>query len=161
MILLLFGYDSDDVNAGFYGELDQIAAALNESGTSITVAGHTDDQGSDSYNEDLSQRRSEAVKAYLVGRGVDPVKIRAVGYGESQPVADNSSKEGQAQNRRVRCVFRCYANPKNHTPHLPHKYLSHVPIPKNHPHSQGWQNRRSHCLQLARRSHFHQVNIVI
>jgi len=103
---LLFGYDSDDVNTGFYGELDQIASALNESGTSIIVAGHTDNQGSDTYNEDLSQRRAEAVKTYLVSRGIDAAKIQAIGYGESQPVSDNSTKEGQAQNRRVEIVFK-------------------------------------------------------
>ncbi len=103
---LLFDYDSDRVNAPFYGELDQIAAALQESGTGITVAGHTDDQGSDSYNNDLSQRRAEAVKAYLVGKGIDPSKIQPIGYGESQPVADNSTSEGQAQNRRVEIIFK-------------------------------------------------------
>lgn len=103
---LLFDYDSDRVNAPFYGELDKIAAALQESSTFITVAGHTDDQGSNDYNNDLSQRRAEAVKTYLVGKGIDPSKVQAIGYGESQPVADNSSSEGQAQNRRVEIIFK-------------------------------------------------------
>jgi len=103
---LLFDYNSERINADFHYNLDQIATALNESGTSITVAGHTDSVGSRGYNQALSQRRAESVRAYLVGKGVDPVKVNAIGYGESQPVADNGSKEGQAQNRRVEIIFK-------------------------------------------------------
>ncbi len=102
---LLFAYNSDKINADFHYNLDQIAIALNESGTSITVAGHTDSVGSRGYNQALSQRRAESVKSYLVGKGIDPSKVQAIGYGESRPIADNYTSEGQAKNRRVEIVF--------------------------------------------------------
>jgi outer membrane protein OmpA-like peptidoglycan-associated protein len=69
--------------------------------TKITVEGHTDDVGDDAFNKDLSQRRAEAVVAYLVKAGVPAEKLVAVGYGEDKPVASNKSKRGRAQNRRV------------------------------------------------------------
>jgi outer membrane protein OmpA-like peptidoglycan-associated protein len=67
----------------------------------VEVAGHTDARGSDSYNQDLSQRRAEAVAEYLGGRGVAPERLIAVGYGESRPIADNDTDEGMEKNRRV------------------------------------------------------------
>ena len=94
------------IRDSFYYNLDQIATALNESGTSITVAGHTDDVGSRGYNQALSQRRAESVKSYLVGKGVAPVKIQAIGYGKSNPIASNDTEEGRAKNRRVEIVFK-------------------------------------------------------
>ena len=63
--------------------------------------GHTDSVGSDAYNQKLSVRRAEAVKAYLVNKGVDKARVYTEGKGESQPVADNKTKEGRAKNRRV------------------------------------------------------------
>lgn len=67
----------------------------------LTVAGHTDSRGDDAYNRDLSQRRAAAVKRFLVDAGVDGERIDAVGFGESEPVADNTTTEGRAMNRRV------------------------------------------------------------
>lgn len=67
----------------------------------IIIVGHTDSLGSDAYNEKLSLRRSEAVGAYLVSHGVDKSRVSTKGMGESQPVADNKTKDGRAQNRRV------------------------------------------------------------
>jgi len=67
----------------------------------ITVTGHTDRIGSHAYNMKLSTRRAEAVKAYLVVKGINSRTIEAVGYGESQPIADNSTEEGRAANRRI------------------------------------------------------------
>ena len=66
----------------------------------IAVAGHTDDRGSDSYNQLLSQRRAEAVRRYLVDKGVTNV-LTVRGYGESDPIADNGIEAGRAENRRV------------------------------------------------------------
>ena len=67
----------------------------------IIAVGHTDSVGSDAYNQKLSVARSEAVKAYLVSKGIDKNRVYTEGKGEKQPVADNKTKEGQAKNRRV------------------------------------------------------------
>ncbi|WP_144289897.1 outer membrane protein OmpA, partial [Ideonella sp. A 288] len=67
----------------------------------IIAVGHTDSDGSDGYNQKLSVRRSEAVKAYLVSKGVEKNRVYTEGKGEKQPVADNKTKEGKAKNRRT------------------------------------------------------------
>lgn len=85
--------------------LDNAAATLKEwSGVKVEVAGHTDSVSSDAYNLKLSQRRAEAVRAYLVKRGVAAERLTAKGYGESAPVADNRTAAGRAKNRRVELV---------------------------------------------------------
>jgi len=65
------------------------------------VVGHTDSRGSDKYNQKLSENRAESVKRYLVGEAIAPEKITSEGKGEAEPIADNKTKEGQFQNRRV------------------------------------------------------------
>ncbi len=71
----------------------------------LAIEGHTDNQGDDAHNQDLSNRRAQAVKAYLVDmHEVDAGRLQTAGFGEGQPVADNSSPEGRAQNRRVELV---------------------------------------------------------
>lgn len=70
----------------------------------ILVEGHTDAQGADAYNLELSQRRAEAVRTFLTSRGYEPTLVRAVGIGEARPVADNDTAEGRANNRRVEIV---------------------------------------------------------
>ncbi|XVJ70363.1 MAG: OmpA family protein [Rhizobacter sp.] len=67
----------------------------------IIAVGHTDSDGSDAYNQKLSVRRSEAVKAYLLSKGVEKNRVYTEGKGEKQPVADNKTKDGKAKNRRV------------------------------------------------------------
>jgi OmpA-OmpF porin, OOP family len=67
----------------------------------IIAVGHTDSDGSDAYNQKLSVARSEAVKAYLVSKGIEKNRVYTEGKGEKQPVADNKTKEGKAKNRRV------------------------------------------------------------
>lgn len=82
--------------------LDDLAAKLSRvSYDSITVTGHTDNVGSPAANQRLSERRAEAVKAYLASRGVDASKIKTNGQGLSKPVADNKTTQGRARNRRV------------------------------------------------------------
>lgn len=67
----------------------------------IEVGGHTDDAGNDAYNQRLSEQRANAVKDYLTSKGIDGNAIKAVGYGESKPVASNATEAGRAQNRRI------------------------------------------------------------
>ena len=82
--------------------LDKVAASLIEvPSVRVEVQGHTDSQASDAYNEELSQKRAEAVRDYLIKKGVDGSRLTAKGYGESQPIADNEAAEGRAKNRRV------------------------------------------------------------
>ena len=83
--------------------LRNVATVLNAHGevTKVTVEGHTDDRGPDDKNKDLSQRRAEAVVAFLVKEGVAADKLQAIGYGEEKPLADNKTRKGRATNRRV------------------------------------------------------------
>jgi OOP family OmpA-OmpF porin len=67
----------------------------------VEVSGHTDATGADDYNQGLSERRANSVVAYLVSKDIDAGRLSAVGHGESMPVADNATKDGRAQNRRV------------------------------------------------------------
>lgn len=84
-------------------QLDKVAEALKSQGDDkkIVVEGHTDAKGKDAYNQSLSQRRAEAVRSYLVSRGIESDMIQAVGKGEVEPIADNKTAEGRANNRRV------------------------------------------------------------
>jgi outer membrane protein OmpA-like peptidoglycan-associated protein len=85
-----------------YAELNRLADILVKyKNIRVEISGHTDNVGSDSYNQGLSQRRAQAVVDYILSRGVNLSQIVAVGYGESQPRADNSSKSGRQLNRRV------------------------------------------------------------
>jgi outer membrane protein OmpA-like peptidoglycan-associated protein len=68
---------------------------------SLSIVGHTDNTGSDEYNQKLSEDRAEAVKKYLVGKGVGEIGITASGKGETEPIADNNTPEGRDKNRRV------------------------------------------------------------
>ncbi len=82
--------------------LDGVGEALNRSRViEVELRGHTDSLGSDGYNQSLSEGRALAVKAYLANLGVDPARMTTLGFGESQPIADNGTKKGRALNRRV------------------------------------------------------------
>jgi OOP family OmpA-OmpF porin len=97
-----FAFDSAELTAEDKAELDRVAARLNElEFVGGTATGHTDDVGDAAYNQKLSERRAQAVVDYLHSKGVSPGRIRAIGMGESKPLADNSTEEGRAQNRRV------------------------------------------------------------
>ena len=96
-----FDYDSAAVRPGLYSEIDRISNVLvNYPKTVILVEGHTDSSGSESYNMDLSQRRADSVKNIIVQR-VSSGRIETMPYGESLPIADNSTEVGRAMNRRV------------------------------------------------------------
>jgi outer membrane protein OmpA-like peptidoglycan-associated protein len=89
-------------------KLDDVAKALNDTDESqkITVEGHTDSNGNDEFNLKLSRDRAEAVRSYLVTRGVKSERIEAVGKGETTPIASNENPEGRANNRRVEIVVQ-------------------------------------------------------
>jgi outer membrane protein OmpA-like peptidoglycan-associated protein len=78
---------------------------LKNGGRHLRIEGHTDSQGSNSYNQELSQRRSDAVRTFIVGRGYQARLIKSVGRGEGNPVADNATAEGRANNRRVEIII--------------------------------------------------------
>ncbi|MEO0635677.1 MAG: OmpA family protein [Pseudomonadota bacterium] len=85
-----------------FGLLDELSGIVSRCpGTRIEVDGHTDSDGSESYNQRLSEARANAVRSYMISAGVEALRIRARGLGESQPIADNDSEEGKALNRRI------------------------------------------------------------
>ena len=97
-----FATDRDQVIPPFYPTLDSVALVLRKfDKTLIDVDGHTDSVGNAGYNMDLSNRRANSVANYLAGRGVDPRRMSAMGYGLERPIASNASEMGRAQNRRV------------------------------------------------------------
>jgi outer membrane protein OmpA-like peptidoglycan-associated protein len=88
-------------------KLNQVADVLLEKkGKQITVEGHTDSQGSDSYNRELSQNRADAVRSHLVSQEVAADRIKAIGQGETQPVSSNENPTGRAKNRRVEIIIQ-------------------------------------------------------
>lgn len=99
---VLYPFDSDQILPAGRENLRQLANSLRSyPETEVLIVGHTDSQGSDDYNMRLSYRRAEAARAYLASQGVNNARIRVEGRGETEPVADNSTASGQAQNRRV------------------------------------------------------------
>lgn len=97
-----FAVDSTTISPAFRTELDEVAQSLITYPSSLVdVMGHTDSTGSDAYNLDLSRRRAESVASYLTSRGVSRARLESIGYGEQHPVADNTTPEGRARNRRV------------------------------------------------------------
>lgn len=97
-----FAFDSAEILPGAERTLEDAAATLRQyPDLVVEVAGHTDSQGAEAYNEDLSRRRAESVLNYLVENGVDGRNLTAEGYGESQPIASNDTDEGREENRRV------------------------------------------------------------
>jgi outer membrane protein OmpA-like peptidoglycan-associated protein len=104
---VLFASAKYDLLPTAQANLTQVAEALSKSDpdSKITVAGYTDSQGGEAYNMQLSQHRAESVRGYLVSHGVAPDRITAQGFGPAQPVADNASPEGRADNRRVEIVI--------------------------------------------------------
>jgi OOP family OmpA-OmpF porin len=98
----LFDFDKSVVKPEGRAALDDLQVKLQGMNTEVMVTvGHTDAVGSDAYNQKLSLRRAEAVKAYLVSKGVDAARVYTEGKGESQALADNATAEGRAKNRRV------------------------------------------------------------
>ena len=97
-----FDFDKSALKAEGKAKLDDLVGKVKGINLEVIIAvGHTDSVGSDAYNQKLSVRRAEAVKAYLVSKGIEKNRVYTEGKGEKQPVADNKTKEGRAKNRRV------------------------------------------------------------
>ena len=99
---IFFENNSDKLKVASLSQLDELAKILlRYDAANLTIEGHTDSVGADDFNMTLSQKRSESVKQYLIGKGISESKLIAIGMGESKPVADNKTKLGKAKNRRV------------------------------------------------------------
>jgi outer membrane protein OmpA-like peptidoglycan-associated protein len=97
-----FALNSDELVGDSAAVLDEVATSLRRyPDQKVEVAGYTDSQGNDTYNRNLSQRRANSVRGYLIAQGVAAESLTAKGYGEANPIADNHTAEGRAQNRRV------------------------------------------------------------
>jgi outer membrane protein OmpA-like peptidoglycan-associated protein len=104
---ILFDIDSAAIRANLQADLRALARNLQQyPDTTVNVIGHTDNTGSAAYNQDLSQRRAQAVAGVLLEAGVAPGRVRAIGRGEDEPVASNLTPQGRAQNRRVEVIIR-------------------------------------------------------
>ena len=102
---VLFASNKSALLPAAQNRLNQVADALMATKErKLTIEGHTDSQGSSSYNQVLSQQRADAVRSYLISRGYPSDLIQAQGIGEDRPVADNASAEGRANNRRVEII---------------------------------------------------------
>lgn len=99
---ITFATNSSDLSPAFFEVLSSVGKVLNEfEQTVVEVAGHTDSTGTDAYNQTLSERRADSVATYLTSQGVIQERLIPVGMGETLPVADNSTTDGRALNRRV------------------------------------------------------------
>ncbi|GAB5525526.1 MAG: OmpA family protein [Roseivirga sp.] len=108
---LMFASDKSILNGTTQSNLSELANTLQKyEDTNILIEGHTDSTGSDDHNQALSERRATSVTNYLIGTGIPSSRLTKVGYGESQPVADNNTSSGRTKNRRVEIAI--FANDK-------------------------------------------------
>ncbi len=99
---ILFNFDSAELTPTATENIENLANTLEKyEDTNILIEGHTDSKGSDKYNQNLSEERAESVAQSLTDLGIRNIRIKEIGYGENQPVADNSTDQGRQQNRRV------------------------------------------------------------
>ena len=99
---ITFATNQSTIQPQFQGTLNEVASTLSQyPKTMIDVLGYTDSDGTESYNQALSERRAQSVASYLSTRGVASVRMATMGYGEMRPIASNETPEGKAQNRRV------------------------------------------------------------
>lgn len=103
---ITFDVNQSEIKPGFYETLNSVAIVLDEfDKTNVSVYGHADSTGPEDYNMQLSQRRALSVSNYLAAQGVSAGRLQAIGFGESRPIADNSTDAGRSANRRVEIVI--------------------------------------------------------
>ncbi len=103
---ITFAVNQYQVKQAFHGTLSSVAKVLDEfDETQLHIAGHTDSSGSDAYNQKLSEQRAQSVANLLIHNGVASARLSTRGFGESQPIADNNTTDGKAQNRRVELLI--------------------------------------------------------
>lgn len=111
---LLYDFDSDVVRADAAQNLRSLAASLDKyANTDLLIVGHTDAVGTSDYNQTLSQRRATAAASYLTAQGVNSARLRAVGRGETEPLATNDTEAGRQLNRRVEIAIYANASTRN------------------------------------------------
>lgn len=97
-----FDFDSKDIKSQYAQKVEEFAKIMQDNPLlKAKIEGHTDSIGTDSYNQTLSLKRANAVRDALIEKGVEANRLEAVGYGESKPIANNATKDGRAENRRV------------------------------------------------------------
>ena len=103
---VLFGFDRSDLGTNAATNLDKLINVLNKyPDTDIEILGHTDNKGTDEYNQGLSERRANSVSGYLNDHGITSGRVSTKGMGENDPIASNDTEEGRSQNRRVEFVI--------------------------------------------------------
>jgi outer membrane protein OmpA-like peptidoglycan-associated protein len=103
---VLFGFDRSDLGANAATNLDKLINVLNKyPDTDNKILGHTDNKGTDAYNQGLSERRAASVSSYLKDHGISSSRVSTKGMGENDPIASNDTEEGRSQNRRVEFVI--------------------------------------------------------
>ncbi len=99
---IFFETNSDKLKVASFAQLDELVVILKKyESANLVIEGHADSQGEDAYNLTLSQKRTDVVKTYLMSKGIMESRLTGIGYGETQPIADNNTAEGRAKNRRV------------------------------------------------------------
>ena len=99
---MLFDFDKAVIKPEGKSKLDDLASKMKDINLEVVIAiGHADATGTDEYNQRLSVRRAESVKAYFVSKGIEANRVYTEGKGEKQPVADNKTRDGRAKNRRT------------------------------------------------------------
>lgn len=99
---IFFETNSDVLKVASLAQLDELAVILKKyEAANLIIEGHADSQGEDAFNLALSQKRTESVKTYLMGKGIMESRLTGIGYGETKPIADNNTSLGRAKNRRV------------------------------------------------------------
>ncbi len=104
-LLVFFDFDKSELQRSSYPELDRVVHLMKANpNMEVEIAGYTDSKGTDAYNHDLSHRRADAVKDYLLNHGISISRITTKGYGKDNPIAPNDTEDGRAENRRVEFV---------------------------------------------------------
>ncbi|MBQ1836621.1 MAG: OmpA family protein, partial [Paludibacteraceae bacterium] len=106
---IFFDFDKSTLKKDSYAELNRLIKFMNENPkVTIELAGHTDSKGSREYNLKLSDARAKSVATYMISKGIEADRITSKGYGPDKPIADNSTDEGRAKNRRTEIIITKY-----------------------------------------------------